>query len=483
MIEHQTAHFSISCPPDTAAEANLAAIGARLETARAALTRCLADAVLPVAEPIAVQLVELQDVDYVLADGRIVVPYRSDAPAALLERALAEHLLAHASGVPHPAPFLVDGLLGAAIGADAAHAELREHQHQGGRLAPLADIIRDPRTGAFATSVGASCVAYILDKFGSQKFCELTRRLNPSEPDPSFVAVLGKPVAAVEADWLASLANAERQVMGMGGFFRWLTVYLRPYAPRVLLIALLLVVVASFNVVLPVSLRFLIDLAILPGNYSLLVVILACLVGLFIAQALAEMAAGYLSTVVGTRVLNDLRARLFNHLQRLSMDYFARSQIGDLVSRFSSDLVAPELTVSRILPILFTVLIGLGGSIALLFLLDWRLALLTVVSLLTFAVGPTLLGPRMARASFLATGARRTHRQHGPGDGQRPADRQSLWPRKLRRGPLRRSTGALWKQHHQVVVPRVVDRFHGRAEHDLHPGPVARRRRLAGHAR
>ena len=104
---------------------------------------------------------------------------------------------------------------------------------------------------------------------------------------------------------------------------------------------------------------------------------------------------------MGTRVLNDLRARLFNHLQRLSMDYFARSQIGDLVSRFSSDLVAPELTVSRILPILFTVLIGLGGSITLLFLLDWRLALLTVVSLLTFAVGPTLLGPRMARASFL----------------------------------------------------------------------------------
>ena len=289
---HETAHFNISCPPDTAAETNLAAIGGRLETAWDALTRCLGDAAPPSAEPIAVQLVELQDVDYVLADGRIVVPYRSDAPAALLERALAELLLARASGAAQPAPFLVDGLLGASTGAEAAHAELREHQRQGGRLAPLAVIIGDPRAGAFATSVSTSCVAYILDKFGPQQLCELTRRLNPSEPDPSFVAALGKPVAAFETDWLAGLANAERQVMGIGGFFRWLTVYLRPYAPRVLLIALLLVVVASFNVVLPVSLRFLIDLAILPGNYSLLVVILACLVGLFVAQALAEMAAG-----------------------------------------------------------------------------------------------------------------------------------------------------------------------------------------------
>jgi ATP-binding cassette, subfamily B, bacterial len=400
VIEHCTPHFSISCPPDSAAEANLPGTAARLEAAWDALTRCLRQAA-QADEQIAVKLVELQDAEYLIVDDGIVAAYRSDAPAALLERALAELVLARASGASQPALFLALGLLGAATGTDEAHAALREHQRQGGRLAPLADNIRDPRTGGFATSVATSWVAYLLAKFGPQKFCELARDLNPSEPDPACKAALGMSLAALESDWLASLASAGGRVMGMGGFFRWLAVYLRPYTARVLLIALLLVVVASFNVVLPVSLRFLIDLAILPSNYSLLLIILASLVGLFIAQALAEMAASYLSSVVGTRVLNDLRARLFDHLQRLSMDYFARSQIGDLVSRFSSDLVAPELTVSRILPILFTVLIGLGGSITLLFLLDWRLALLTVASLLTFAVGPTLLGPRMARASFL----------------------------------------------------------------------------------
>src|SRR5207247_8465071 len=54
----------------------------------------------------------------------------------------------------------------------------------------------------------------------------------------------------------------------------------------------------------------------------------------------------------------------------------------------------------RVLPILFTVLIGLIASVVSLFALDWRLALLTFLSLATFAIGPTVLGPRTARASF-----------------------------------------------------------------------------------
>jgi ATP-binding cassette, subfamily B, bacterial len=401
VTEHLSEHFSITCLPDALAAQHLAEVASRLEIAWTALASALAYSA-PADERTTVRLSETLDSEYQLTDGEIIAVYRSDAPAVQLERALAELLLSRVSGTPRSARFLVDGLLGAGTASEAANTTVREHVRQGGTVA-LATAISEQSTTTPPNNVfdiAASFTVYLLRQYDAQHFSDLARALNPEEPDIAFMAVFGASLASLQTAWLASLAGVERGVMGVRGFLGWAGSYLRPYAPRVLLISLLLVVVAAFNVVLPLSLRFLIDFAILPGNYGLLVAILAALVALFLLQAIAEMAGGYLATIVGTRVLNDVRARLFGHLQRLSMDYYARAQAGDIVSRFSSDLVTPELTVTRILPILFAVVIGLVGSIALLFALDWRLALLTFVTLLTFVIGPALLGPRTSRASF-----------------------------------------------------------------------------------
>jgi len=401
VIEHLSEHFSITCLPDAPAAQHLAEVASRLEIAWTALASVLAYSA-PTPDRNTVHLAETLDADYRLRDGAIVAVYRSDAPAVQLERAVAELVLSRIAGTPRSPRFLIDGLLGAATAAEVANSTVREHVRQGGSVA-LAAAISERSTTTPPTNqidIAASFTLYLLRQYDARHVADLARALNPEEPDIAFMAVFGAPLASLQTAWLANLAGVERGVMGMRGFLRWAGGYLRPYAPQVVLISLLLVVVAAFNVVLPLSLRFLIDFAILPGNYSLLVAILAVLVALFLLQAIAEMAGGYLATVVGTRMMNDVRARLFGHLQRLSMDYYARAQAGDIVSRFSSDLVTPELTVTRILPILFAVLIGLVGSIALLFALDWRLAVLTVLTLLTFVIGPALLGPRTSRASF-----------------------------------------------------------------------------------
>lgn len=108
---------------------------------------------------------------------------------------------------------------------------------------------------------------------------------------------------------------------------------------------------------------------------------------------------GYLMQVVGQRVMADLRAEIFGHLQRLEVAYFDRTPVGRLVTRATTDVDALNELFSSGIVTLFGDVLQLAGIVAVLFWLDWRLALAA------FAVLPllfllTLWFKLKARASF-----------------------------------------------------------------------------------
>ncbi|NUN49340.1 MAG: ABC transporter ATP-binding protein [Candidatus Brocadiae bacterium] len=90
--------------------------------------------------------------------------------------------------------------------------------------------------------------------------------------------------------------------------------------------------------------------------------------------------------VVGQRIMHDLRLRVFNHLQTLSLSYFSRNPVGRLMTRVTSDIQALNEMFSSGIVALLGDLFMLGGVIAVMFSLDWRL------TLATFAIVPLLLG-------------------------------------------------------------------------------------------
>jgi ABC-type multidrug transport system fused ATPase/permease subunit len=112
---------------------------------------------------------------------------------------------------------------------------------------------------------------------------------------------------------------------------------------------------------------------------------LTWIVALFlIAGALTFVLSGlqtYFTGWVGERVLADLRDRLFRHLQRLSLGYYERNRTGVIVSRITNDVEALDQLVTDGVTSLIQNTLLLVGTAVVLFWLDWRLALATLIVL------------------------------------------------------------------------------------------------------
>src|SRR5262249_52456916 len=115
---------------------------------------------------------------------------------------------------------------------------------------------------------------------------------------------------------------------------------------------------------------------------------------------LAGVARGYLYAFLSSNILKDIRQEVFEHLQRLSMSYFARTSTGEILARFSSDLNSMETVVTSAAPTLIMQGLGVIVGSALLFWLEWRMATLTLLGLLLCVVTPRKLARNAAAMGY-----------------------------------------------------------------------------------
>lgn len=183
-------------------------------------------------------------------------------------------------------------------------------------------------------------------------------------------------------------------VVGPVRLLRILLDYVKPYTARAVLLLLTLFVEGAFNTLLALSLKFLIDYAIGPHDAKVMGLILCGLCVGFLLTAASQVVRDYLYAWLGSHILDDIRQEMFRHFQRLSMGFYARAQLGDLLSRFSSDLAAIENAVVLGVPGALLCAINIIFSACMLFAIDWRLALGAMIGLPFCVVGPKILGPR-----------------------------------------------------------------------------------------
>jgi ABC-type multidrug transport system fused ATPase/permease subunit len=153
----------------------------------------------------------------------------------------------------------------------------------------------------------------------------------------------------------------------------------RPYALRTALAAAALLGFTLVALAPPFLAKLAVDQGIAEGNLHRL----AQIVVLFLAAGVAAMVLSstqtYLTGWVGERVLADLREKLFEHLQRLSLGYYERNRTGAIVSRITNDVEALDQLVTDGVTSLVQNTLLLVGTAIVLFLLDWRLALATLL--------------------------------------------------------------------------------------------------------
>jgi ATP-binding cassette subfamily B protein len=189
-------------------------------------------------------------------------------------------------------------------------------------------------------------------------------------------------------------------ILGAWQLIRSLAPYFQPYRLKMVGIGLGLALEIAFNAIFPLSLKFLIDGALIDRNRRMLVIILAALSGGVLVASAAGLARDYLYARVGSSALSNLRFVMFNHLQWLSMDFYARTRVGSILSRFSGDLAAVEIALAMALPWGVLPSLEVLLSTALLFLLDYRLALIAMLIWPVILIGPRYFAPRAVKASY-----------------------------------------------------------------------------------
>lgn len=184
------------------------------------------------------------------------------------------------------------------------------------------------------------------------------------------------------------------------GFLAAIMPYFKPYRGWLLCIFAGMGVGLAFETCLPLSFKFLIDQAIVPRDPQRLILILSILAGGAILTSLSLLGMDVAYARVETGVMTDLRLRLFNHLQNLSMSFFSRWQAGDIMSRFGTDLASVETAINSAMASALNAFVGLIIGISLLFGIEWRLALLSIIGLAISFCGARILEGRASSANY-----------------------------------------------------------------------------------
>ena len=186
--------------------------------------------------------------------------------------------------------------------------------------------------------------------------------------------------------------------------WRRVTRLFRPYRGRLATVLGLIVVSAGLGVVSPFLLRDVLDVAIPENDDRLLIVLVAGMIAISIATGVLGVAQTWLSNVVGQRVMHDLRAQVYRHLQRLSLAFFTRTRTGEIQSRIANDIGGVQTVVTTTATSIVSNVTTVVATVVAMFLLDWRLAVFSLALTPVFVLIARRVGNQRKRITATKQG-------------------------------------------------------------------------------
>ena len=156
--------------------------------------------------------------------------------------------------------------------------------------------------------------------------------------------------------------------------------YIKPYMRRLAEAIVCIIVAAGANLYLPWIIKDMIDKVLAEKDMAMLNVIAVGIVVTFFIRGIFYYGQSYLVSFVGQRVIIDVRDVLFQKFQRLPLSYFDRHQTGEIMSYIANDVAALQNALVDRLIELVTESSIFVGSLVMMFLLDWKLSLLTLIT-------------------------------------------------------------------------------------------------------
>ena len=177
----------------------------------------------------------------------------------------------------------------------------------------------------------------------------------------------------------------------------------RPYLPQVIAVGALIVVSAGLGVANPLLIRVVFDDALFPAsgtpNLNLLWILAGIMAGVTAVTSTIGIAQTYLTNTVGQRVMGDLRARLFKHLQGLSLSFFTGNRTGEIQSRVSEDVGGVQNVVTTTVTDVISNAVILVSTAIAMAVLSWQLTLVALGVVPFFAVITQKVGKKRREVS------------------------------------------------------------------------------------
>ena len=151
------------------------------------------------------------------------------------------------------------------------------------------------------------------------------------------------------------------------------------YRLRLAAVMALIVFSAGLSMISPFLLRAVLDTALPDRNATLLTELVLGMIGIAIAVAAIGVWQTYISNVIGQRVMHDLRAAVYRHLQRMSLAFFTRTRTGEVQSRIANDIGGIDSVVTTTATSIAQNATTVIATIVAMIILDWRLAAISLV--------------------------------------------------------------------------------------------------------
>src|SRR5687767_4810423 len=166
---------------------------------------------------------------------------------------------------------------------------------------------------------------------------------------------------------------------------RRVAILFKSYRWRLAAVLALIFLSALLGIVAPFLVRDIFDVALPENDDRLLTILVLGLIAIAVVTGILGVGQTWLSNVVGQRVMHDLRAAVYRHLQRLSLAFFTRTRTGEVQSRIANDIGGIDNVVTSTATSIASNVTTVMATTVAMFLLDWRLAAFSL-ALLPFFV-------------------------------------------------------------------------------------------------
>ena len=171
--------------------------------------------------------------------------------------------------------------------------------------------------------------------------------------------------------------------------------YARPYRFQIIEMFILILGTTGLGLLTPLIMRYLIDHIIPSGNIEQLVFLA---IGLLLIPSLSGLFRVWqrkLSTQIGEGVTYDLRMAVYTHLQRMSLQFFTNTKVGELISRLNNDVLGAQDAISTTIVDIATNVIQSIAVLVVMLSLEWHLTIISVIILPLFIMASRRLAWRL----------------------------------------------------------------------------------------